>query len=208
MSDTLSTQKSKQLNFGRPPAGFGPQMRWLLLTVLPAIGRALGIKINISGASSSSKEADGSLNFRVKTVTSTASGPLAVNEDGTVTYGTILGVEPTIDTTPIHEGPTLTLPSSGTRWIVATVTGTPTQTTLSGDTFTHALTDIAVAIAVESADPAVTEGLHGTNEFKFTIAVLDEGVLYQNGNGPITGGLDDLMLGTGVAALNLSYPGS
>lgn len=207
MSAGLATE-TKKLRLPRMPAGVGPAFKTWLLTCIRLLARACNVQVMIDGSESASSGPNGNLNFKIKRASLTASGPLTVNEDGTVTYGTILGVEPTIGTTPIHEGPTLTLPASGTRWIVATVTGTPTQTTLSGDTFTHALTDIAVAIAVESADPSLTEGLHGTNEFKFTIAVLDSGVLYQNGVGPITGGLDDLMLGTGVAALNLSYPGS
>lgn len=202
-----NSSHSRRIRLGRPPVGLVPWQAWIV-EALERIARLAGVQLQIDGAQSVSTGANGEIGVKIKRASLTASGPLTVNEDGTVTYGTILGVEPTIGTTPIHEGPTLTLPASGTRWIVATVTGTPTQTTLSGDTFTHALTDIAVAIAVESADPSLTEGLHGTNEFKFTIAVLDSGVLYQNGVGPITGGLDDLMLGTGVAALNLSYPGS
>ena len=134
--------------------------------------------------------------------------PLTVNYDGTVTYGTILGVEPLIDSERISLGPKLTFPSEGQQYVCATVTSTPTQTTIDGKVFTHALTDISIAISVEETDPGADGLVSDEGSYKFVLANLLNGVLYQNGFGPIGGGVDDLMTGDGMAALNLIYPGT
>lgn len=118
MPETLASS-AKTLNFGRAPAGLGPQMRWLLRTVIPAIGRALGVKISIQGAESASMQADGGMNFKVGAA-SASSDPFLCpgTTDGTtastIEGGTVNGIPAT--------GLSLTISATGTKYVYLDVT--------------------------------------------------------------------------------------
>lgn len=118
MPETLASS-AKTLNFGRAPAGLGPQMRWLLRTVIPAIGRALGVKISIQGAESASMQADGGMNFKVSGGTGSDHPFLCPNTtDGTaastIEGGTVNGVAVT-NLTPV-------ISATGTKYVYLDVT--------------------------------------------------------------------------------------
>jgi|GEM_PF-3512484 len=125
MPETLASS-AKTLNFGRAPAGLGPQMRWLLHTVIPAIGRALGVKISIQGAESASMQADGSMNFKVGAGSGTSSHPFACpnSTDGstasTIVGGTVNGVSAT--------NLSLTISATGTKYVYFDITYTASVT--------------------------------------------------------------------------------
>lgn len=134
--------------------------------------------------------------------------PLTIKKSGRVIYGTILGEEPTIGGVKLSHSPppTLSLPESGTSYIVATVTGTLAQTTLADRTFTHGMNVTAVELALAGTAPGAPGLLSSSGSYSFSLGVCTDGTLYNNGYGPITGGVDDILDGSGSAYLNLSFP--
>ena len=110
MPEVLSSA-AKTLNFGRAPAGLGPQVRWLMKSVLPAIGRALGVKISIQGAESASQQADGSMNFKIAPGGAGGGGnhnwqPTKVDATHlTISYGAVNGTVAEIYTVPLTDSP-------------------------------------------------------------------------------------------------------
>jgi hypothetical protein len=198
---------ARRVRIERAPVGLVAWREWVHRT-LENVARASGYSLTIDGAKRAQNDENGAT-FEITGGTGGSSGirPLQVKDDGTVSYGTILGVHPTIGGTPIAAGPALTWPESGTRYVIATVTGTPVQTTLASRTFTHSLSAPAVALSLTATNPTAAD-LVGTSSFVFPLAVWVDGVISQNGFGPIGGGLDDLLNGSGNAALNLTYPSS
>lgn len=135
-------------------------------------------------------------------------GGLDVSSAGKVIAATVMGVMPTIGGTSLDDGtpPSLTIPSSGTRYIVVTVTGT---FALKGSTFvmpTYASAP-TVTITVETSNPGYA-GTHSvsTGTFKFLLATFVDGIKTgQNGHGPITAEICDSLNQDAKANLNLTW---
>jgi len=153
MAETLSSS-AKSLNFGRAPAGLGPQVRWLMQSVLPALGRALGVKISIQGADSATQGADGGLNFKVTpgAGADAATHPFKcpLTTDGTtasvVVAGTVNGVSAT--------GLSVTISNSGTKYVYIDVTFAAATT--SGGYVTGFSGAITCAMATGASVPSST----------------------------------------------------
>ena len=199
---------TKEVRLDIPAGGLRFVTKDMLRRVLRAMGRQLGIDIRIDGATRSS--ADGNtLTFTVPPGgNSTASG-LDVAAAGTVTAATILGVMPTIGGDPIDDAYTALTISSGTRYVIATVTGTPVTTTLSGRVFFGpAMTSISVAITETGTAPDSGDLSGSDGTFAFLLATFVDGVkTAQNGHGPITGFVQDHLDGSGNGTLILTYAG-
>lgn len=122
---------------------------------------------------------------------------------------TVLGEMPTIGGTPLDDGtaPTLTVASSGTRYVVLNISGTPATTTLSGRVFFHpAMSSITVTVTVETSAPTNADLIDSGGSFKVLLATFEDGILTsQNGYGPITGYVQDQLDGSGDGYLLLTY---
>ena len=203
--NTNPADSSRRVRLQRAPAvGLVPWRKWVE-HALERIAAATGTRLQIEGARRSMVHADGGMSFAGLDGGTGSGGALSIQSDGTVTYGTILGVEPTIGGTPISSGPALTIPGSGTRWIVANVSGTFTTSTLTGLIYAHTMTSIAVALAVSTTDPGSAGLLSSSGSYSFVLAKVIDGVIFQNGYGPIVGGIDDILDGSGTAALNIAF---
>lgn len=122
---------------------------------------------------------------------------------------TVLGQMPTIGGTPLDDGtaPTLSVASSGTRYVVLNISGTPVTTTLSSRVFFHpSMTGVAVTVTVETSAPTNADLMDSGGSFKVLLATIEDGILTsQNGYGPITGYVQDQLDGSGDGYLYLTY---
>lgn len=150
MPETLASA-AKTLNFGRAPAGLGPQMRWLLRTVIPAIGRALGVKISIQGAESASMQADGGMSFKVS-AGSSASDPFLCPDttDGSTASVIVGGNVNGVTVTNLS----LTISATGTKYVYIDVTYT--QSLSANDYVLGFSGAITAALATGSSVPSDT----------------------------------------------------
>lgn len=199
---------SKEVRLDLPAGGLRFVTKDMLRRVLRAMGRQLGLDIRIDGATRSS--ADGNtLTFTVPSGTASAASGLEVSADGRVTAATILGVMPTIGGSAIDDTYTALTISSGTRYVIATVSGTPVATTLSGRVFFGpAMTSISVAITETGTAPDAGDLSGSTGTFAFLLATFVDGdKTAQNGHGPITGFVQDHLDGSGNGTLQLTYAG-
>jgi len=139
---------------------------------------------------------------------------LTIKKTGVVKYGTIMGVEPMIGGEGLSNSPppTLTLPGTGLSYIVVTLKGAATQTTLAGRTFTTVDTFSSAVITVEGSDPG-SAGLScaspdgdGNCSYQFLLGIVSDGAPYNNGYGPISGGVNDTLDGSGTTVLTLIWP--
>lgn len=188
----------------------GYMARWLwVLAALRRLGAHCNVTISIDGAESASVGADGSMKFKVGAGGgSSAALGLDVSSSGKVTAATVMGVMPTIGGTSLDDAspPSLTIASSGTKYIVVTVAGT---FTLKGSTFVMPTYSAAptVTIAVDTSDPGYA-GTHGisTGTFKFLLATFVDGVkTAQNGHGPVSADICDSLNQDAKASLNLTW---
>lgn len=134
--------------------------------------------------------------------------PLDVLSNGIVIPSTIFGVMPTIGGTPLNDAPppTLSIPSTGTRHVVITISGTPVTTTLSGRIFIHNLNSISVTISLDTSAPNTADLVSSTGTYKLLLATFDNGSkTAQIGHGPITAGISDDLNGTGTGILSVGY---
>jgi hypothetical protein len=116
---------------------------------------------------------------------------------------------PTIGGTALSAGtpPQLTITQSGTRYVVLIIDGTPQKTTLQERVFFHpVMDDISVTIVSQSAAPTSEDLVGSSGQFKVLLATYVDGKkTSQNGYGPITGYVQDLLLGDGDGLLLLTY---
>lgn len=118
--------------------------------------------------------------------------------------GTILGEMPVIDTVrlDVEPPPTLAVSTTATEYVVATITGVPILTGLSGRIFNHGSVSITVTITIEEEAPTSADLRSDIGTFKILIATLDGGeVTYQNLRTSIQGYIVDLLDGSGDADL-------
>jgi hypothetical protein len=150
---------------------------------------------------------DSILPLTTKTASSAASNIYVVVEPGTV-----LGAMPTIGGTALSAGtpPQLTITQSGTRYVVLNINGTPDTTTLDGQVFFHpAMSGIAVTITVETTSPTAADLISNIGDFEVLLATYVDGIkTSQNGYGPITGHVQDMLDGSGDGLLELTYAAS
>lgn len=120
---------------------------------------------------------------------------------------TVLGIMPTIGGTALDDAspPTLTIPTSGTRYVVLNVSGTPSTATVDGRVFFNpVMSSIAVSITVESTAPTPTDLVSSTGDFLVLLATFVNGQLTaQNGYGPYSGFVQDALDGSGDGLLVL-----
>lgn len=197
---------NKRVRAPRWPKGFNP-WRQVVERVVELLCEKANLRLQIQGAAAASGDDSEEVNLRIEAASGRVKQPLEVNADGTVEFGTILGAVPTIGGTPIGGSAALSLPSSGTSYIIARINATPVTTTLSGQTFTHGIVGVNVQLLV-GGDPGSSGLVSSTGNYSFILATVVDGQPSNNGYGPIIGGVDDDLTGSGVAYLNLGYGGS
>lgn len=206
---TAGSNPEHKLRAQKPPGALRVVLWEQILPMLQSLFRQAGWSLQIDGAESAGVGADGRLQFKVNSSASSAPAQgLDVSSAGKVTAATVMGVMPTIGGTSLDDGtpPLLTIPSSGTRYIVVTVTGT---FTLKGSTFVLPTFSAAptVTIAVETTNPGYA-GTHNisTGTFKFLLATFVDGVKTgQNGHGPVSAEICDSLNQDAKANLNLTW---
>jgi hypothetical protein len=190
----------------RWPSGLVPWKK-TVESFLEKLAAAAGIEIEIIGATRS--QGGSALSFDLPSSGTGATAlPLDVSSSGIVTPSTIFGVMPTIGGTPLNDSPppTLSIPSSGTRHVVITISGTPLKTTLSGRDFIHNLNSISVTISLQTSAPNSSDQVSSTGTYKLLLATFVNGAkTAQIGYGPITAGISDDLNGTGTGILSVSY---
>jgi hypothetical protein len=190
----------------RWPSGLVPWKK-TVESFLEKLAAAAGIEIEIIGATRS--QGGSALSFEVPSSGTGATAlPLDVSSNGIVTPSTIFGVMPTIGGTPLNGSPppTLSIPSSGTRHVVITISGTPLTTTLSGRIFIHNLNSISVTISLQTTAPNSSDQVSSTGTYKLLLATFVNGAkTAQIGHGPITAGISDDLNGTGTGILSVGY---
>ena len=132
---------------------------------------------------------------------------LDVSTAGIVKAGTILYEMPKIDSTPLDAAtpPHLTIPSSGTRYVIATITGTfDVVDSIFVRPIFSSITSVIISLATDPRD--YSDMVSASGVFKFALATFVDGVkTAQNGHGPITGELCDDLSGSATAQLNLTW---
>lgn len=136
--------------------------------------------------------------------------PLFVGATGIVEPGTVLGVMPKIDATFLDASnpPTLSIPSSGVRYVVITITGDFVVSSHNSQSYAAAaLSNVEVTIDVTTERPDAEDLQSSTPAtYKVLLATFSDGVkTAQNGYGPITGSIQDKLDGSGTGLLILSY---
>ena len=202
-----SSAQTPTLRLPPMPKGYKALKAWLA-AALRRIGQLSGTSIQIDGADGASVGTDGTMRFKVGAGGAAALQGLDVSSAGKVIAATVMGVMPTIGGTSLDDGtpPLLTIASTGTKYIVVTVTGT---FALKGSTFVLPTFSAAptVTITVETTDPGYA-GTHNvsTGTFKFLLATFVDGVkTAQNGHGPITAEICDSLNQDAKANLNLTW---
>lgn len=206
---SLGTARKNTIHLPPIPRGFGAFKRWVGAAIR-RIAAAAGVAVQIDGAEAASTGADGALRFKVGGGGGAAAAAqgLDVGNDGKVVAATVMGVMPTIGGTSLDDGtpPTLTIASSGTRYIVINITGT---FTLKGSTFVMPTysADPTVTITVETTNPGYG-GTHNVSsgEFKILLATFVDGVkTSQNGHGPISAEICDNLNQEAKASLDITW---
>lgn len=133
---------------------------------------------------------------------------LFVSSAGTVYPATIAGVMPTIGGVALDSGtnPAVTIPGTGTQYVVATITGTHS---ISATNFATNLTSRAVAISVSTTaiTTADTNNVASGGAFRILLATFVNGnKTAQNGYGPITCNFYDDGSNSGKLNMEVLYP--
>lgn len=186
MGNSTSRADRPSLRLERPPEGLAPWRKWAERSLL-RIARAVGLQIQIDGATSSGTGADGSLTFKVAGGgSSSVNGPLYVNADFTVVPGTVNGLTPTIfddpDDVPISDVPAPVLPITGssTEHVVIQFFGTLSKST--DDEFVRSVEFTAIKLAVTGTAPSngdlFSDGseTEGVPQFILLLATFVDGV--------------------------------
>jgi hypothetical protein len=124
-----------------------------------------------------------------------------------VVASTVLGTVPTIGGTQIDAGtpPVLTVPESGTRYVVINCTLTPSVD--EGFVFPTVVVS-SITITLESTLPTAADLVTASGSFKVLLATyVDRVKTLQAGYGPITGELCDTLTSEGKATLSLNWAG-
>lgn len=141
--------------------------------------------------------------------TSNSNRSLRVLSTGQIMQGTVLGEMPVIGTTPLDDPtpPTLTIPGSGTKYVVLVILGTPVTTPLSGRVFFHpAMNDIGVSFALHDTAPTGADLIGSDGLFQIHWATFVDGVkTFQEKFGPVTGYVQDQLDGSGNGLLIPTY---
>lgn len=198
-------QETRRSRAPRWPSGLVPWKK-TVESFLEKLAAAAGIEIEIIGATRS--QGGSALSFDLPSGTGATALPLDVSSSGIVTPSTIFGVMPTIGGSALNEDPppTLSIPSTGTRHVVITISGTPLTTTLSGRIFIHNLNSISVTISLQTTAPNSADLVSSTGTYKLLLATFVNGSkTAQIGHGPITAGITDDLNGTGTGILSVGY---
>jgi hypothetical protein len=120
-----------------------------------------------NGVSSAAQSVEVIKRFNQSNDDGAAALPLDVSSSGIVIPSTIFGVMPTIGGSPLNDAPppTLSIPSTGTRHVVITISGTPLTTTLSGRIFIHNLNSISVTISLQTSAPNSSDQVSSTGTY-------------------------------------------
>lgn len=145
------------------------------------------------------------------TVPSASTRGFDVLPSGQIIASTVDNVTPSIDGTPLDHAPPefLTIPGSGTRYVVMWVKGT-FQTSTEGDTIfvSPVMLDLEVAFTIESTEPTDADLVRDdpfAEPFKVKWATfVNGGKTSQTAYGPVSYKVQDLHLGDGRAKLILS----
>lgn len=207
---TQATAKTNALSLPRVPKGLAGRVAWCI-AALPRIAKAAGLNLQIIGA----KRASTSGGAAEVQISPGGDGeavlPLNVDENGVVTPGTIGGVMPTISGTALDDAtpPVLTIGSSGTKYVIANITGTFSSSTLGSATFIGAaMSSISVTITVTSTALTDADARSTSGSFKLLLATFQDGVkTAQNGYGPLGIYIQDALNGSGTGLLVVTYPG-
>ena len=205
---TAGSNPEHKLRVVKPPGALRVVFWDDLLSLLQSLFRKVGWSLQIDGAESASAGVDGTLRFKIKPATTSTQG-LDVGSDGKVIAATVMGVMPTIGGTRLDAGtpPNLTIPGSGTRYVVITITGTfqITDSIFVKPTFSG---DPTVVITLETTAPTYSDTISSSGVFKLLHATFVDGVrTSQNGHGPITCDLCDDNSKTATAILTPTYAG-
>jgi len=198
-------QETRRSRAPRWPSGLVPWKK-TVESFLEKLAAAAGIEIEIIGATRS--QGGSALSFDLPSGTGATALPLDVSRSGIVTPSTIFGVMPTIGGSPLNSSPppALSIPSTGTRHVVITISGTPLTTTLSGRIFIHNLNSISVTISIQTTAPNSSDLVSSTGTYKLLLATFVNGSkTAQIGHGPISAGISDDLNGTGTGILSVSY---
>jgi hypothetical protein len=133
-----------------------------------------------------------------------------------VITGSILGAMPTIGGVRLDSStaPTITVPETGTRYVVGNITGTPVNTTITTSLGTRVffhptMSSIVVTITLETTAPTSADLFGSTGIFKIHLGTVNNGTsIFNNGYGPITGFVQDQLDGSGNGTLVLNHPGT
>lgn len=168
------------------------------------LGGKIGFEISADSFTFARETAGGGFSVGMAAGAVTGSGPLTVLSNGSVVPSTIGGVMPTIGGTALDAGtpPTLSLSGSGTEYVIATISGTVSKTTLSGRDFFHTMTGITVALSVTTTAINSGDSFKDASPFKLLLATFVDGVkTAQIGRGPISLTWDDDLTGAGNAQM-------
>lgn len=209
MSVTQSANSEKRIRIARP-AGSTLVVKWPALEqVLRTLVRLMGgFQLQIDGAESMRTDENGGIQAKLKTGAAGASTQgLDVSDAGIVVPATVLGEMPKIGSTRLDASspPSLTIPSSGTQYVIITITGTlnvvgsiyvrPTFSSIT-----------SVIISVSTTAPTSANLISSTGVFVLLLATFISGVkTAQNGHGPIGGDLCDDQSKTATAILTPTY---
>lgn len=174
-----SSAETPKVRLERPPTNFREWKGWVF-TAIRKIARAAGVEVEIDGAqrASTGTGTGGKLAFKVSggSGSSASETPLFVLADGSVVPGTIGGVTPTIGGDDIDDSPapTLTIASSGTKYVVVTINST---LKVDADVYVDGYSAISsVVITATSTDPGDGGMLSTDGEFKLKLATFVDGV--------------------------------
>lgn len=209
MSATQSANSEKRIRIARPANSTlvvkWPALEQVLRTLVRLMG---GFQLQIDGAESMRTDENGGIQAKLKTGAAGASTQgLDVSAAGIVVPATVLGEMPKIGTTRLDASspPSLTIPSSGTRYVIITITG---SFSVVGGIFVRntfsSLTSVVISLSTSS--PGYAERVSSTGVFVLLLATFIDGIkTLQNGHGPIEGELCDDGSKTAKAILNPTY---
>lgn len=195
-----------------PIKGMG-SMRREFVRAVTFLGKHIGVTIDSDDIRRAESTHDGGVRLRLNTGTGGGAGDvslaLSVSDAGVVTPGTVQGIMPTIGGTRLDAGtpPTLTIPGSGTRYVVINITGTFNSSTLGGATFIAAsLASPTATITLETTAPSAADLKSTTGSFKLHLATFVNGVkTAQIFYGPVTFTIQDELDGSGTGNLVATY---
>lgn len=174
------------------------------------IGKHCGFTIDSDEIRRAESTPDG-LRLKLKGTAGTGNAALGldVSDTGIVTPATVGGAMPTIGGTALDAGtpPTLTIPGSGTRYVVLNITSTFSTSTLGGQVFVGAgLSGISVTVTLDTSAPGSAGLQSTTGAFKIHLATFVNGSrTAQLGHGPISLAVQDNLDGSGKGNLIVTW---